>query len=369
MLELVGDARLLLDIPSRSASLYTTLLWTGEEYLFVWRLFGGDGVFMQRIDASGQTLGGNMRLMTYENAVDLAWGGGRLAAVWTREVPVQESISSFQTFDCLARPLGDAVTLRSSARISVDGSVVYGPRIAAIAAGFAIVWNEGRRCWSRRSALDGRLRQGPAQMDGDDLDGDVYVSVAAAGNRVLVGWSGRPPLSRPAVPPPTITATRAFSDRLIALGTALTRRHEHLRREHQVLAAGSGFLALWTRDFAVGTQVSHRPARRRRRPDRAAATLARPVGGAYRDLAPAAWNGDHLVVLWDRSTTNQKRPDADALRGRRRRARPPSAAHDVTRRAGLYLAARDGKIGLSASSGPKIAGAYEVYFRAGEGLP
>ena len=53
-LQLLGERRLLLDTPT-GPELYTTLLWTGEEYLFVWRLFDRDGVFMQRLDASGQT--------------------------------------------------------------------------------------------------------------------------------------------------------------------------------------------------------------------------------------------------------------------------------------------------------------------------
>ena len=277
----------------------------------------------------------------------------------------------FQTFDRLARPLGDAVTLRSSARISVDGGVVYGPRIAAIAAGFAIVWNEAEQVLVATVGTDGRLLQGPAQMDGDELDGDVYVSVAAAGNRVLVGWSGRPPLSGPAVPPPTITATRAFSDRLIALGTALNLDDTSISGGmHQVLAAGSGFLALWARDTAVGTQVSVAQLDSAGVPTRAAATLAPPVGGSYRYLAPAAWNRDHLVVLWDRSATNQNGLTLTrfALHGA---AQGPSIELPTMSPAtGLYLAARDGQDRIVGFIWTETLGpAYEVYFRQARALP
>src|SRR6188472_2935316 len=126
-LELIGSPLLVLDNPPVSGDLYTTLLWTGEEYLFVWRIFGGDAVLMQRIDASGQGVGGNIRVRHYENACDFAWGNGRLAAAWTRTNGKQNDLM-FQTFDGLGRPLSDEVVLRSPADIPTNGGVDYGPR-------------------------------------------------------------------------------------------------------------------------------------------------------------------------------------------------------------------------------------------------
>ena len=118
-MELIGSPLLVLDNPPVDGNLYTTLLWTGQEYLFVWRIYNGDGVLMQRIDASGQGVGGNLRVRAYENACDLAWGGSRLAAAWTRKKGATTDLM-FQTFDGFGRPMIDAVLKIALAHIAYD---------------------------------------------------------------------------------------------------------------------------------------------------------------------------------------------------------------------------------------------------------
>src|SRR6476646_7460739 len=133
---------------------------------------------MQRIDASGQAVGGNIRLRDYENACDVVWGGGRLGAVWVREHGARNDLM----FQALVEP----VTLRSSPDIAIDGSVLYGPRIAANDGGFAIAWNEGGVAVATVN-LDGRAMQQPVTA-GARLAGTPPLSLSAAAGRIAVGF-------------------------------------------------------------------------------------------------------------------------------------------------------------------------------------
>jgi hypothetical protein len=359
-LQLIGARRLLLDNPSTGTALYTTLLWTGEEYLFVWRVFRGDGVFMQRLDASGQTIGGNMRLLDDADAVDLAWGGGRLAAVWKLTNSPTGPGLFFQTFDHLARPLTAAVKLRSSASSSFDGSVLSGPRIAPITDGFAIVWNEGQVLVATVT-VDGHAQHGPEAAGGDDLLGSPHLSLAARGDRIVVGWNGRPSGTPQPALPTNMMDTRAFSDRLEALGSRVVLDPACLAGgTHQLLATDGGLLALWTREANGIAPVAIAQLDADGVPT-TTATMESPVVGRYQDPAPAAWNGDHLVVLWDQSTSSKPgltlarfSPDG-TLQGQ------PIALPTMALGSSLYLIAHDGTVGFIWSEG--LDGAYEVYFQ------
>ena len=362
---MVGERRLLLDTPT-GAELYTTLLWTGEEYLFVWRLFHADGVFMQRLDASGQTLGGNMRLLDYADAVDLAWGGGRLAAVWkVTNSPAGPGLF-FQTFDHLARPVTAEVKLRSSAGSGFDGSVLSGPRIAPLRDGFAIVWNEGQVLVATVT-LDGHAQHGPEAAGGDDLLGSPNLSLAARGDRIVVGWKGRPSGPPPPGLPTNMMVTRAFSDRLEALGSRVVLDPACLAGgTHQLLATDHGFLALWTREATGIAPIAIAQLDADGVPT-TTATMESPVVGRYQDPAPAAWNGDHLVVLWDHSTFNEPgltlarfSPDG-TLQGQ------PIALPTMALASRLYVVAHDGTVGFIWSE--EIDGAYEVYFQQATSVP
>lgn len=365
-LELIGAPRLLLDTPT-GPELHTTLLWTGEEYLFVWRLFRGDGVFMQRLDASGQTIGGNMRLLDYADAVDLAWGGGRLAAVWKLTNSPTGPGLFFQTFDHLARPLTAEVKLRSSASSSVGGSPLNGPRIAPFRDGFAIVWNEGQVLVATVT-VDGHAQHGPEAAGGDDLLASPYVSLAARGDRIVVGWNGRPSgTPQPAIPT-NMMVTRAFSDRLQALGSRVVLDPACLAGgTHQLLATDGGLLALWTREATGIAPIAIAQLDTDGVPT-TTATMESPVVGRYQDPAPAAWNGDHLVVLWDRSTSNEETgltlarfsPDG-AVQGQ------PVALPTMAVARHVYLVAHDGTVGFIWTEG--IDGAYEVYFQQARSVP
>ena len=370
-LKLIGEPRLLLDVPVTAAQLYTALLWTGDEYLFVWRSYDSAGVFMQRLDTSGQTIdgGGNMRLLNYESAVDLAWGGDRLAAVWKRRNAVAGTDLFFQAFDREARPLRDEVKLRSSTSIDIDGGITYGPRIAAIAGGFALAWYEGQVV-AATVTVDGRAQQGPEPAGGDDLASAPTLGLAAEGDRIQVSWNGWPSSSRPSALPTAVMSTRAFTRQLQALGAAQVLDGDgFLAGTHQVLATGSGFLALWGSDpanaapIAVAQLDTDGVAR-------AAATMAPPIAGPYRSLAPAAWNGDHLVVLWDRSPTNENgltltRFGVDGV------AQGPSIALPTLGPASrLCVTAHGGQdriVGFIWSE--EIPGAYEVYFQQAMAVP
>jgi hypothetical protein len=366
-LQLIGAPRLLLDSPSNGPELHTTLLWTGEEYLFVWRLFDGDGVFMQRLDASGQTIGGNMRLLASANAVDLAWGGDRLAAVWNlTNAPAGPGLF-FQTFDRLARPLTAEVKLRSSASSGFDGSTLYGPRIAPIRDGFAIAWNEGQVLVATVT-VDGHAQHGPEAAGGDDLRGLPHLSLAARGDRIVVGWNGRPSGTPQPALPTNMMVTRAFSDRLQPLGSRVVLDAACLAGgTHQLLATGGGLLALWTREATGIAPIAIAQLDADGVPT-TTATMESPVVGRYQDPAPAAWNGDHLVVLWDRSTSTIKTgltlarfsPDG-TVQGQ------PVALPTMAVARHVYLVAHDGTVGFIWSE--EIDGAYEVYFQQARSVP
>jgi len=368
-LKLLGEPRLLLDVPATAAQLYTTLLWTGDDYLFVWRIYDGAGVFMQRLDPSGQTIdgGGNMRLLPYENAVDLAWGGDRLAAVWKRRNDAAGTDLFFQAFDRDARPLHDAVKLRSSTSIGIDGGASYGPRIVAIAGGFALAWYEGQ-VLAATVSVEGRAQQGPEPAGGKELGSAPTLGLAAEGDRILVSWNGWPSSSRPSALPTAVMSTRAFSRQLQALGGAQVLDSDgFLTGTHQVLATGSGFLALWGSDPANAapiaiTQLDTEGVAR------AGGLMGPPIAGPYRTLAPAAWNGDHLVVLWNRSSTNENgltltRFGADGV------AQGPSIELPTIGPASrLCVVARDGRI-VGFIWSEEISGAYEVYFQQAMAAP
>ena len=366
-LQLIGAPRLLLDSPSTGPQLYTTLLWTGVEYLFVWRLHNADGVFMQRLDGSGQTIGGNMRVLPYESAVDLAWGGGRLAAVWKRKNATAGTDLFIQTFDHLARPLTDVVKLRSSPSIGIDDSVIYGPRIAPINDGFAIAWNEGQVVVATVT-IEGRARRGPEAAGGGDLLSSPYLGLASAGERILVSWNGTPSGRPSPEPPPNTMVTRAFSEQLQPLGSGQVLDGAGFADgTHQLVATDNGFLALWADDSAGATPLIDIAQLDADGVPTTTATMESPVVGRYRYLAPAAWNRDHLVVLWDHSPTNEPgltlvrfSPDG-AVQGE------PIALPTMATASRLYLVAHDGTVGFIWSE--EIGGAYEVYFQQAKSLP
>ncbi len=361
---------LVLDRPVGSANLFTSLLWTGEEYLFFWRVFAGDGVFMLRLDASGQAIGGNIRVRGYENAFDVAWGGDRLAAAWIRQSAGTDGDLMFQTFDGLGRPLIDAVTLRSAPDISTDASVNYGPRIASIAGGFVIAWNQAAVMLATVD-LDGRLRDGPVAVGESDLATPRYLSVAAASDRILVGWTGK--RFAPAQPPPSGFAmmTGAFSGGLQPLRDSEWLDIAEVVSRPQVLATGSGFLALWTHGLELNTGPVRIIDERIAQFDSAGAFVATravaPIGSRLLDVAPAAWNSDHLVALADSSsdaggylTISRLAPDG-ARQGEFVGLPTMSAPQRLT------VTAHDRTVGFIWSE--EIAGAYEVYFQQAKACP
>ena len=372
-LELVGTPLLLLDSPPPiRGNLYTSLVWTGEEYLFVWRIFDGDAVLMQRIDASGQAVGGNIRLRPYENAFDVVWADSRLAAVWTRGVSAAGARRDvmFQTFDGLGRPLIDAVTLRSSAELGFDGGVSYGPRIAAFEGGLAVVWNE-REIFVATVDVDGNLLQQPVAVGGSDLS-SPEISVAATDGHILVGWSKRRILTSPEPALTSAVIARAFSASLTPLGGAMDLDDAGYSGSHQLLASASGFVALWSHGTLltpvgapedIQVRIAHLPGAGT---TATIGAIGAPVVGHYRGFAPAAWNRDHLVVLWDggagQNGVTLSRFAATGVRQGESLNLPTRAPAGR-----LYVAAHDGIVGFIWSE--EVDGSYQVYFQQARSCP
>jgi hypothetical protein len=359
-MELIGSPLLLLDTPPATGNLYTTLVWTGQQYLFVWRIFGTESVLMQRIDASGQAVGGNIRLRDYENACDVVWGGGRLGAVWVREHGARNDLM-FQAFDELGRPLVDPVTLRSSPDIAIDGSVIYGPRIAAIDGGFALAWNEGG-CAVATVNLDGKAMQQPVTA-GTRLAGTPPLSLSAAAGRIAVGFvdSGLPGAGART----SVAFASTFTADLAPLGDASLDSEARFGLA-QVLATDLGVLALWTHGSSEDAPV--RIARLGLAGGAPAiADLAAPVAGAYRYLSPAAWNGDHVVVLWDGGNAGETGLRLARYTANGERQGAPIDLPTAAPAARLYVTAHDGTVGFMWSE--EVGGGYQVYFQQARSCP
>ena len=377
-LELAGPTLTVLDQPPTSTSLYTSLLWTGGEYLFIWRLFGGASVLMQRIAGNSQAVGGNIRVRDAEAPLDVAWGGSRLAAVWSRQDAAVGRRLMFQTFDGLGRPLIEETTLRVSASIAYDGSVSYGPRIAALGDRFVIVWTERtNQILVATVGLDGQLLQGPILAGGDNLNSGAYLSLAAGDDRFIVGWNGKPP----ATSPPdeiwkNLTASRVFLSDLTPLGDADTLDTEAFASSPQVLWVGGGFmtsLVLWTHGVPFDADASVVDAEVRIAQLNGAGGLTAsgradpPVIGPYRYLMPAAWNGDHLVLLWSGGTSSDT--GLTLTRFSPGGARQGASLSVPTRSppTDLYLTAHDGTLGFTWTE--SVGGGYQVYFQQARACP
>lgn len=371
-LELIGTPLTVLDQPPTNGNLYTSLVWTGEEYLFIWRLIGGSDVLMQRIDANGQAVGGNIRVRDFEFAMDVAWGSSRLAAAWTRRTGTGGTLL-FQTFDGLGRPLIDETTLRASGGIDIDGGVSYGPRIAAMGDAFAIVWSESDQVFVGTVDVAGYLLSGPVAANSDALRSAPFLSLAAADDRFVVGWNGEPATSQPGPPlVESVTATRAFSNGLTPLGGTTTLDAAAFYAQPQVVAAGSAFLALWTHGLPVGAITPADAEVRITQLDGTGASTANgimdpPARGHYPEIVPAVWNGDHLAVLWggknpgDTGLTLSRFAPVGARQGE-------SLAIPTMAPAGrFYLTAHDGTLAFIWAE--EVGRGYEVYFQQARSCP
>ena len=298
-LTLQGPPVQLLDHPHVSGNLYTSLVWTGTEHLFFWRIYAGDGIYMRRIDASGHAVGDNVRLRPYENAFDVAWSDrGRLGAAWTVADAGDTRNLMFQSFDSLGNALTEPAMIRSSADINFDGSVTYGPRIASVGEDFVVVWAEKTRVFMAKVDPNGHVQGEPALVA--DSDNHPYLHIAAARDSVLVGWTrghATPPGPRSSG---MSLVTRAFSRGLVALGDATTLGQDpSFIGGHQLLSTDDGFVALWDAGFPPDgvVQVARLSGAG---VIAGSSTMGAPVTGRYRYLSPTVWSRDHLVVLWSR---------------------------------------------------------------------
>jgi hypothetical protein len=341
-------------------------VWTGREYLFLWRIFAGDGVFVRRIDGNGKLVGSEVRIHSYQNAFDLAWNGSRVGTVWVERVEGSLSVM-FQAFDRLGNPLTDAVPVVSSPDITSDGSVVYGPRIAAAGGDFFVLWSGadttsgGTSVYLVRVDPSGVPRFDPVRA-GHYVGGDgPKLDLAWSGSEAMASWTtdtgGHSMESAVRVRPFSFAAEPLGDARSVVEGAPYGVTP-------QLLWAGSEFLELWS-GAGAGRDDARVFASRRDAAggEIATVTLAPPVVGHYRYLHPAVWARDRLAMLW----TREGEPDSELSLSR---FAPDGSLHGSpivipwTLRPGrLYLAWTGGEYGFIWSDEDASGYGYRVWFQ------
>jgi hypothetical protein len=134
-----GEVIELLDYIHTGPNLYILLVWTGSEYVFVYRTWSGPGIFLRRIDPAGKRVSADMRIREYEDAYDMAWSGSVIGTVWN-EAMGDGGDAYFQAIGPDGLPLSDEIRLTDSGTVTWDGSTSYGPRIHPVGDEFAVIW-------------------------------------------------------------------------------------------------------------------------------------------------------------------------------------------------------------------------------------
>jgi hypothetical protein len=123
-------------------ALYTQLVWVGNGYALFRRQYLGDGVYLERLTATGEHAG-TVRLSDFRGALAVEWSGGEFAAVWPEQAG--EAIDLFfQVFGADGAPRFDPVRVTASGTVAIDGSTGYGPAVAASDAGYWVAWLDTR---------------------------------------------------------------------------------------------------------------------------------------------------------------------------------------------------------------------------------
>jgi hypothetical protein len=132
----------------------------------------------------------------------------------------------------------------------------------------------------------------------------------------------------------------------------------------QIIGTDVDVLALW----AHGAPPNPRARIAVLDPDGSHATIgemADPVTGLYRYLSPATWNGDHVVVLWDRGASTGVTLSRHAPNGERQGAAIDLPTASPARR--LYVTAHDGTVGFTWTE--EVGGGYQAYFQQARSCP
>jgi hypothetical protein len=182
---LLGPRVLLVDTPDSGGNMYTALLWTGREYLFVWRRIGIGNVSLIRLDTGGKVLGEEVPLRTFEYAFDVAWSGSCLGAAWSVGDDGGADVF-FQAFDVTGRARTDAGRISDDGLATTDGGVHFGPRIVAADGDFLVVWQE------REAPGDGTtvIRLVRLAPDGTRRFAPVEVSRVVSAQGLELAWTG-----------------------------------------------------------------------------------------------------------------------------------------------------------------------------------
>lgn len=381
-LNLLGEPVRVVDHPPVSGNLYTSFVWTGQEYLLVWRTFRGEGVFMRPISASGVP-GDNVRLRSFEDAFDVTWTGSALAAAWTGDDGASATAIRFQSFDRAGVPLFGPVSLRSSTDVVVDGSVIYGPRITSLAGEAIVVWAErtgtaqgsgrgGPQILAAKVGPDGRAVGQPVVV-GEGAATAPNLTVAAGTDRLLVGWTDQ----QNSAPPPgfrTSMRTALLSRDMALLATATLDEWMGPSTGLQLLSTDGGFLALWGRVLidAVSVVPELWPVGLARigadGDPSGVVALPSPFVGKYQHYTPAAWTGGRLLALWDEapvtgmSSLTLNRLAAD---GTMQGEPVPVASSGASGR--LHMAAHGDTVGFVWSEDGDFG--YRVYFQQAVSCP
>lgn len=172
----------------------TSLVWTGTEYAVAYR---NVGIFLQRIDASGNPIGGESQVASTGYAPSLVWTGSEYGVAW-RSIDSQNTGIYFRRMNAA----GQSVT---GSPVIVDGAGLIwpeetrNPELVWNGNGFGIAY--GIHFWEVGAlyadniyfhALDaaGNLVGGPTLVD-NDLNGNEFSepTIAWTGSEYGVAWT------------------------------------------------------------------------------------------------------------------------------------------------------------------------------------
>lgn len=310
---LLMDPVVLVDRLTPTGNFYTRLHWTGDGYSLVWRQFDGEGIYLIRLDALGNRIGGEVRIRDYLSAYDSVWTGTGYGTAWST------GNVYFQLLDETGTPLGAEVEVASTGEAALDGSVSYGPRLFWTGDSFVLIWLDtdarasGWGLHLARLDSEGRAEIESARVGGPALTVNGRIDAELGGDDLGVVLEGDRGTARPTG---GWTLVRVRHD-----GTLLTPPTHLLDAgwpeipDLRVLGTAEGFALAW---LAFEPDFGDTQSLYLQRLDSSGALSGDPLlvgrcdapiaGGGYTDHSMnAAVMGDGVAFLWrDRCESEQR---------------------------------------------------------------
>jgi len=292
----LGTKVLLADTPATGGNMYTALLWTGREYLFVWRKIGLESVRLVRLDTGGKRLGDEVPLRSFEYAYDVAWSGSRLGAVWNEGDDGAADVF-FQAYDVTGRALTDAVRVSDTGLAVTDGGVHFGPRIVAAGDDFFVAWQEdessGRGSNTvrlERLAPDGAPRFPPVEVESSS-------EPESSTQGLELAWTGSEAAVMYGVGGGLRGGAGLRLQRLDGAGTRVGAAHAvsdiaAYDTQCQLVWTGAELAAFWTDSGVMLSRMDPTGAEILR------ASLAPPLWGYFPEQRPVVWANGYFGVVW-----------------------------------------------------------------------